>query len=143
MQSHYSVDQFGSEQLKLEIAHVKPVSLACSRACSKTATVWYTICAGLRQGLPVGDSGEEKKVRVNRWEGGCMKVTVDRSKCEGYAKCVGVTPKVFKLDEKFISVVVDAKGDSDQKILLAARVCPTKAIVLEEEDSGQRIFPQS
>ena len=28
MQSHYSVDQFGSEQLKLEIAHVKPVSLA-------------------------------------------------------------------------------------------------------------------
>jgi len=72
-----------------------------------------------------------------------MKVTVDRSKCEGYAKCVEVTPKVFKLDEKFISVVVDAKGDSDQKILLAARVCPTKAIVLEEEDSGQRIFPQS
>ncbi|MBI2998542.1 MAG: ferredoxin [Deltaproteobacteria bacterium] len=72
-----------------------------------------------------------------------MKVTVDRSKCEAYAKCVEVTPKVFKLDEKFISVVVDAKGDSDQKILLAARVCPTKAIILEEEDSGKRIFPQS
>jgi len=28
MQSHYSVDQFGREQLKLEITHVKPVSVS-------------------------------------------------------------------------------------------------------------------
>lgn len=70
-----------------------------------------------------------------------MKITVDRSKCEGYAKCVEVAPKVFKLDEKFISVVMDPKGDADQKILFAAKVCPTKAIILEEE-SGKRIFPE-
>lgn len=70
-----------------------------------------------------------------------MKITVDRSKCEGYGKCVEVSPKVFKLDEKFISVVVDPKGDTDEKILFAAKVCPTKAIVLEEEAGGKRIFP--
>ncbi|MCZ6624769.1 MAG: ferredoxin [Deltaproteobacteria bacterium] len=70
-----------------------------------------------------------------------MKVTVDRSKCEGYGKCVEVSPKVFKLDEKFISVVGDPKGDTDQKILLAAKVCPTKAIILEEEETGKRLFP--
>jgi ferredoxin len=70
-----------------------------------------------------------------------MKITVDRLKCEGYAKCVEVAPKVFKLDEKFISVVIDSGGDTDQKILLAAKVCPTKAIILEEEDTGKRIFP--
>lgn len=70
-----------------------------------------------------------------------MKITVDRLKCEGYAKCVEVAPKVFKLDEKFISVVIDAGGDTDQKILLAAKICPTKAIILEEEDTGKRIFP--
>jgi ferredoxin len=70
-----------------------------------------------------------------------MKITVDRSKCEGYAKCVQASPKVFQLDEKFISVVVDPKGDADDKIVLAAKVCPTKAIVLEEEGSGKRIFP--
>ncbi len=70
-----------------------------------------------------------------------MKVTVERSKCEGYGKCVQATPKVFKLDEKFISVVIDPKGDTDEKILLAAKVCPTKAIILEEEGSGKRIFP--
>ncbi|MEK7341351.1 MAG: ferredoxin [Candidatus Binatota bacterium] len=70
-----------------------------------------------------------------------MKINVDRSKCEGYGKCVQAAPKVFKLDEKFISVVIDSKGDTDQKILLAAKVCPTKAIILEEEESGKRIFP--
>lgn len=72
-----------------------------------------------------------------------MKITVDRSKCEGYGKCVQAAAKVFKLDEKFISVVADPKGDPDEKILLAAKVCPTKAIILEEEESGKRIFPAS
>lgn len=70
-----------------------------------------------------------------------MKVTIDRAKCEGYGKCVQVAPKVFKLDEKFISSVIDAKGDTDEKIVLAAKVCPTKAISLEEEETGKRIFP--
>lgn len=70
-----------------------------------------------------------------------MKVTVDRTKCEGYGKCVEVAPKVFQMDEKMISKVVDPKGDTDEKILLAAKVCPTKAIVLEEDGTGKRTFP--
>ncbi len=70
-----------------------------------------------------------------------MKVTVDTSKCDGHGKCVEVTPKVFKLNERFISEVIDAKGDSDERILLAAKVCPTKAIILEEEGTGKQIFP--
>ena len=70
-----------------------------------------------------------------------MKITVDRAKCEGHGKCVQAAPKVFKLDEKFISVVSDAKGDADERIVLAAKVCPTKAIILEEEGSGKRVFP--
>jgi ferredoxin len=70
-----------------------------------------------------------------------MKITIDRAKCEGYGKCVEAAPKVFKLDEKFIASVVDPRGDSDQKILLSAKICPTKAIALEEEASGKRIFP--
>ena len=51
-----------------------------------------------------------------------MKITVDRTKCEGYAKCIQATPKVFKLDAKMIAEVVDAKGDSDEKILLAEKL---------------------
>jgi ferredoxin len=71
-----------------------------------------------------------------------MKITVDRTKCEGYAKCLQVSPKVFKLDAKMIAEVIDHKGDSDDKILFAAKLCPTKAITLEEEGSGKKIFPQ-
>jgi ferredoxin len=37
--------------------------------------------------------------------------------------------------------VTDPKGDGDEKILLAAKVCPTKAIILEEEETGKRLFP--
>jgi ferredoxin len=70
-----------------------------------------------------------------------MKITVDKTKCEGYAKCIQATPKVFKLDAKMIAEVVDPKGDSDEKILLAAKICPTKAISLEEEETGKKLFP--
>jgi ferredoxin len=70
-----------------------------------------------------------------------MKITIDRTKCEGYAKCVQATPKVFKLDAKMIAEVIDPKADSDEKIILAAKICPTKAIMVEEEGSGKKIFP--
>ena len=70
-----------------------------------------------------------------------MKVTVDASKCDGHGKCVEVSPKVFKMNEKYISEVVDPKGDSDEKILLAARVCPAKAIIVEDEATGKKLFP--
>jgi ferredoxin len=70
-----------------------------------------------------------------------MKITVDRTKCEGYAKCVQATPKVFKLDKTMIAEVINPKGESDEKILLAAKICPTKAISLEEEGTGKKIYP--
>ena len=70
-----------------------------------------------------------------------MKITVDRKKCEGYAKCVQAAPTVFKLDKTMIAEVIDAHGDTDQKILLAAKICPTKAITLEEEGSGNKLYP--
>ena len=70
-----------------------------------------------------------------------MKVTIDRTKCEGYAKCIQVSPKVFNLDAKMIAEVIDANADTDEKILFAAKLCPTKAIALEEEGTGKKLFP--
>ena len=58
-----------------------------------------------------------------------MKITIDRTKCEGYAKCIQASPKVFKL-AAVIAEVIDAKADTDEKIRRAARICPTKAISL-------------
>jgi ferredoxin len=73
--------------------------------------------------------------------GETMKITIDRTKCEGYAKCIQVSPKVFKLDAKMIAEVIDASADTDEKILFAAKLCPTKAISLEEEGTGKKLFP--
>jgi ferredoxin len=70
-----------------------------------------------------------------------MKISIDRTKCDGYAKCVQAAPKVFRLDSKMIAEVIDAKAESDDRILLTAKLCPTKAIILEEETTGNRIFP--
>ena len=70
-----------------------------------------------------------------------MRITIDRTKCEGYAKCVQASPKVFKLDGKMIAEVIDAKGDSDERILLVAKLCPTKAISLNEEETGKKLYP--
>lgn len=70
-----------------------------------------------------------------------MKITIDRTKCDGYAKCVQAAPKVFKLNAKMIAEVIDPKGDTDEKILLTAKICPTKAIILDEDETGKRIFP--
>ena len=70
-----------------------------------------------------------------------MKITIDRTKCDGYAKCVAASPKVFRLDSKMIAEVIDPKAEADDRILLTAKLCPTKAIILEEEGTGKRIFP--
>jgi ferredoxin len=69
-----------------------------------------------------------------------MKITVDRTKCEGYAKCVQAAPKVFQLDKTMIAEVTDPQGDSADKILLAARICPTKAIIVHD-DANKKLFP--
>ncbi len=70
-----------------------------------------------------------------------MKVTVDQGICDGHAKCVEISPKVFKMNERFVAEVIDPKGDTDEKIEFAAKLCPVKAIFLEEEGTGKRIFP--
>jgi ferredoxin len=40
-----------------------------------------------------------------------------------------------------VAEVIGPKADTDEKILLAAKICPTKAISLEEEGTGKKIFP--
>jgi hypothetical protein len=55
-------------------------------------------------------------------------------------------PGVFfgtNLDAKMIAEVIDPKADTDEKILFAAKICPTKAISLEEEGTGKKFFQQS
>jgi ferredoxin len=57
-----------------------------------------------------------------------LRIEVDREKCMGQGTCEFYAPATFALDDEGISHVVDAAGDTDEKILLAAQGCPTGAI---------------
>lgn len=68
------------------------------------------------------------------------KIVVDRNLCIGAASCVAVAPGVFELDSENKAVVYNPKGADDETILLAAKSCPTQAILVFDED-GNQIFP--
>lgn len=68
------------------------------------------------------------------------KIVVDRNLCIGAASCIGVAPEVFELDSENKSVVYSDKGVDDETILLAAQSCPTRAIIIFDEE-GKQIYP--
>jgi ferredoxin len=68
------------------------------------------------------------------------KIHVDRDLCIGAASCVAIAPSVFQLDEENKAYVVDEKGADDETILLAAKSCPTKAIIIFDTE-GNQIYP--
>jgi len=69
------------------------------------------------------------------------KIVVDRNLCIGAASCIAVAPGVFELDSENKAVVYNDKGADDETILLAAKSCPTQAILIFDEE-GNQIFPE-
>ncbi len=70
-----------------------------------------------------------------------LRVSVDHNKCVGSTICVLTTPKVFALNEKGQSTVLDPDGDTEARIVEAAKQCPLSAITVEDADTGKRLFP--
>ena len=70
-----------------------------------------------------------------------MIIIVDRALCIGAANCVAIAPTVFELDDERKAVVIDPYGVGDELIKAAAQACPTKAIVLQDEATGETIYP--
>lgn len=68
------------------------------------------------------------------------KIFVDRDLCIGAASCIAVAPDVFELDNENKAVVKNPTGADDETLLLAAQSCPTKAIILYDEE-GNQIYP--
>lgn len=77
--------------------------------------------------------GEKKELKIAR-------IFVDRDNCIGAASCVAIAPAVFALDDENKAVVLNDKGADAETILLAAQSCPTKAIILFDEE-GNQIYP--
>ena len=83
------------------------------------------------------------------------KIQIDRDLCIGAASCIAVTPGVFELDSENKAVILKNDGTTDtgpveygvlreaadhEMLLLAAQSCPTKAIILWDEE-GNQIYP--
>ena len=70
-----------------------------------------------------------------------MKIRVDRELCKGAGACVVMAPRVFRLDEEDKAVVIDRRGADDDTVWRAAEACPFDAIILEDEDTGEWLYP--
>lgn len=69
-----------------------------------------------------------------------FKVKVDRLLCIGTDDCSKIAPNTFELDDESKAVVKKQGGDSDEKTLEAAKICPVLAIIVENEE-GRQAFP--
>lgn len=67
-------------------------------------------------------------------------VRVDRSRCNGHARCATVAPEVYRLDEEgyCISDGVRIAADLHRQARLGAKSCPERAITLDEEQRYER-----
>lgn len=71
--------------------------------------------------------------------------SVDKSLCIGCCSCETIAPQVFAVDKTSKmnpkSSVINQKGARRDKIIDAAQTCPTKAIRVEEKETGKRLYP--
>ena len=65
------------------------------------------------------------------------KIVIDRELCTGAASCVALVPGVFALDKENKAYVIDKDAADYETILMAAQSCPTKAIILYDEEGNQ------
>jgi ferredoxin len=63
--------------------------------------------------------------------------TIDQMACCGQADCLDLAPGAFALDGDLAEVV---GTDADERLLAAARACPTGAILLHDA-TGQEVHP--
>lgn len=70
-----------------------------------------------------------------------LKVSVDHHACVGNAMCESIAPKAFRLNDDRQSEVVNPMANTEAEILEAAENCPVSAIIVEDADTGERLFP--
>jgi len=91
-----------------------------------------------------GKNGEFEKTKEPKEQPNIF-VDVDHSLCIGCCSCETIAPEVFLVDKisrmNPKSSVINQKGARFNKIMDAARTCPTKAISVDDIDIKRRLFP--
>ncbi|HSX18986.1 MAG TPA: ferredoxin [Candidatus Saccharimonadales bacterium] len=73
---------------------------------------------------------------AKRW-----KITIDRDLCIGAGSCVALAMSTFALDSENKAIVLEGEGDPPDVVKLAAESCPTKAIILYDDETGEQEYP--
>jgi ferredoxin len=65
-----------------------------------------------------------------------LKPKIDYKLCNGNGFCTLICPEVFKVDDKRHTTIINPNPEPElhDKVLLATRTCPVKAIFLEESE---------
>jgi ferredoxin len=63
--------------------------------------------------------------------------TIDEDACSAHGDCADLAPEVFEVDD--VARVIGT--GPDELLLAAAEVCPTTAIRIVDQDTGEQIFP--
>ena len=91
-----------------------------------------------------GKNGEYEKAREPNKQPD-LQVGVDKSLCIGCCSCEIIAPGVFQIDKESQtnpkSKVINQKGAGVNKIMNAAETCPTKAIIVENIKTKEKLFP--
>jgi len=102
---------------------------------------WKEYNANIR---PDGKNGEFDKAKEPNEQPNIF-VDVDKSLCIGCCSCETIAPGVFEINKQTRSnpksSVINQKGAGINKIMNAAQTCPTKAIIVDNIDTKERIFP--
>ena len=63
-----------------------------------------------------------------------MRVTVDKDKCQGHARCYATCPEVFELDDVGFAITSDrlVEPEFEEQVRIAEQCCPELAIIIEE-----------
>ena len=63
-----------------------------------------------------------------------LEVAIDRDVCMGSGNCMYEAPGAFDLDADGIAIVLDPSAVDEDKVMAAARKCPTGAITVRRTD---------
>ena len=70
-----------------------------------------------------------------------LRVRGDHLLCVGNQMCETFAPNSFRFNSDRQSEPIEPLGDSVEKILEAAENCPMSAIIVEDAETGEQLFP--
>jgi ferredoxin len=71
-----------------------------------------------------------------------LKITIDCEECIGDGLCAEAAPATFGMDDDEKAVLLEGSTDNRATILEAAESCPVDVIIVEDKETGEKLYPE-